>query len=84
MPQVQALWVIAIIGAGTLVGVFWRMKGGFGPFNLRVVAIILIATFVSILAIVNTQSLNAALGILGAVAGYIFGLRGDAQPEKKP
>ncbi len=81
MPtQAQGLWIVAFIGAGTLAATFWRMKSGFGPFNLRVVAIVLIATFVSILAIVNPQSLNAALGILGAVAGYIFGLRGDTQP----
>jgi hypothetical protein len=81
MPsQGQGLWIVAVIGTGTLAGAFWRMKGGFGAFNLRVIAIILIATLVSILAIVNTQSLNAALGILGAIAGYIFGLRGDAEP----
>ena len=69
----QALWIIAIIGTGTLVGVFWRMKGGFGPLNLRAVGLVLIAVIAALLAVAKTDNLNAAMGILAAIAGYLFG-----------
>jgi hypothetical protein len=68
-------WIIAAFGFVTLGGVFWRMKGGFGPFNLRVVGIVLVATLASLLALQATQALAAAMGVLGAIAGYLFGLR---------
>ena len=45
------VWIIAGIGSITLIGVFRRMTPGFGPFNLRVVAIVLVATFASLLAL---------------------------------
>jgi len=47
---------------------------GFGPQNLRVVILIVVATFVSILGIVQPLNTNAAFGILGAIAGYLFGV----------
>lgn len=76
MPE-YAMWVVAVIGAGALVGAFLKMKEGFGPFNLRVIGIILVATFASLLAAANPQALNAGVGILGAIAGYLFGLKGE-------
>jgi hypothetical protein len=51
------------------------MGKGFGPFNLRAVGIVLIATFSSLLALHDNGSLTAAMGILGAIGGYIFGLK---------
>lgn len=71
----QALWMVAVIGAGTLVGVFYKMKGGFGPLNLRVTGLVLIAVLAALLAIAKSDNLNAAMGILGAIAGYLFGAR---------
>lgn len=71
----KALWVIAILGGGCLLGVFLRMKEGFGPFNLRVIGIVLVATFASLLALNDSNSLTAAMGILGAIAGYLFGIK---------
>jgi hypothetical protein len=70
-------WIIAALGAGCLFGVFFRMKPGFGPFNLRAVGIVLVATLASLLALGDASSLSAAMGILGAVAGYLFGLKDD-------
>ena len=69
------IWIIAAFGFATLIGVFYRMKDGFGPFNLRVVGIVLIATFASLLALHDANSLTAAMGILGAIAGYLFGIK---------
>jgi len=73
MDQLQ--WVIASLGALTLVGIFLRMQGGFGPFNLRIVGITLITTIAALLALRDPAALTAAMGILGAVAGYLFGIK---------
>jgi hypothetical protein len=69
------------MGFGTLAACFWKMKKGFGPFNLRVIGIVLVCTFATLLAITKESSLNAAMGILGAIAGYLFGFSGK---EKTP
>ena len=67
--------IIAGLGAVTLGGVFWRMQGGFGPFNLRAVGIIFVGTIAALLALKDSGSLTAAMGILGAIAGYLFGIK---------
>jgi len=69
----QLLWIVAAIGAGTLAGTFMKMKGGFGPINLRAVGIVLIAVLASLLAIAKLDNITAAMGILGAIACYLFG-----------
>jgi len=79
----QLLWIIAIFGFATLGGVFYKMKSGFGPFNLRVVGIVMIATFSTLLALAKTDSLNAAMGILGAIAGYLFGITDSQEKDKE-
>ncbi len=68
-------WIIAVLGGITLIGVFVRMQGGFGPFNLRAVGIIFIGTIAALLALKDAGSLTAAMGILGAIAGYLFGIK---------
>ena len=68
-------WTISILGGIALLGTFWRMHGGFGPFNLRAVGIVFIATIASLLALQDSAALTAAMGILGAIAGYLFGIR---------
>jgi len=77
----QLIWIIAGLGLATLIGVFVRMSKGFGPFNLRVVGIVLVATFATLLAMKDSSSLTAAMGILGAIAGYLFGIKDT--PESK-
>jgi hypothetical protein len=72
------VWIIATIGAIALVGVFLRMTPGFGPYNLRVLTIVLVATLASLLGLRDGGSMTAAMGILGAVAGYVFGIRRDS------
>jgi Flp pilus assembly pilin Flp len=76
----QILGIIAVLlfGGGTLIGVFRRMKGGFGPQNLRVIVIVLVATFVMLAGCIKPEYLNTAIGILGAIIGYIFGISRDA------
>jgi hypothetical protein len=71
------LWIVtllvAAVGGGTMIGAFRHMQGGFGPFNLRTVGIVLVATLAAVLGTLDTDTRTAAIGILGAVAGYLFG-----------
>ncbi len=71
----QLHWTITGLSVVTLIGVFLKMQGGFGPFNLRAVGIIFIATLAALLALNDAGSLTAAMGILGAIAGYLFGIK---------
>ncbi|TLY29836.1 MAG: hypothetical protein E6K63_03775 [Nitrospirae bacterium] len=71
----QLMWIIAGFGAIALVGTFYKMKPGFGPFNLRGIGIILVGTFAALLALQGGESMTAAMGILGAIAGYLFGIK---------
>ena len=69
------MWVIAALGALTLGGVFFRMKDGFGPFNLRAVGLPLVAILAALVALAVEGSLNPAMGVFGAIVGYLVGLR---------
>ena len=71
----QLMWIVAAIGFVTIVGVFWRMQGGFGPFNLRTIGIVFVGTLSALLAVKDSGSLTAAMGILGAIIGYLFGIK---------
>lgn len=75
----QLLWIIAALGGVTLIGVFYRMQGGFGPFNLRAVGIVFVGTVAALLALKDSGSLTAAMGILGAIVGYLFGIKDPAK-----
>jgi hypothetical protein len=66
-----------VTSAGTALLVFCRMKGGFGPYNLRAFGITLVATFATLLALRSESTLLAAMGILGAIAGYLFSVKSD-------
>ncbi len=57
------------------------MRSGWGPQNLRAVGLILVATFVSLLAIFEQDAAKSAFGILGAIAGYLFGASGRENKE---
>jgi hypothetical protein len=69
MDAKQLTWIIAGFGALCMVGVLWRMGKGFGPFNLRAVGIVLIATLSSLLAMHDSGSLTAAMGTLSEATG---------------
>ena len=67
------IYIISIFGLVTLIGVFFKMKPGIGIYNLRAIGIILVATLSCLLALNDPKTLGAAMGILGAIAGYLFG-----------
>ncbi len=76
MPiQITALIGVLLLGAIALIGAFRQMKPGFGPFNLRVLGIIMVAVFATVLGVIDDGKVTAAIGILGAIAGYLFGIQ---------
>jgi len=75
---------VLIVGLVTVIGVFKNMKEGFGPFNLKVLGIVLIATFTTVLGLADISKMTAATGILGAIAGYLFGLSRPSGTSEKP
>jgi len=81
--QEAPIIIIGLVGAGAMFGVFYilyRKGQGFGPMNLRAMGIVLVGTFAALLAVQGGGSgLTAGFGVLGAIAGYIFGYR-DSTP----
>ena len=73
---------VLIIGAATLYCVFKKMQGGFGPQNLRIVIIILSLIFITLLGCINSDNLKAAIGIIGTIVGYIFGVNAQSPANK--
>ncbi|WP_164977529.1 hypothetical protein [Ancylomarina salipaludis] len=55
------------------------MKNGIGKYNLKVYGITIIALLISVLAIspIEASNLAPAYGILGAIGGYLFGLKDE-------
>lgn len=76
---VTLLAVVLIISGGTLIGVFTKMKDGWGPYSLRAVGIPLVATFAVLLAFIDQNAITTALSLLGAIAGYLFGVRAKSE-----
>ena len=72
---------IAILGAVTLGAVFIKMRPGIRQQNLRAVGIVLIVVVASLLAVAGSNY-DPVFGILGAVAGYLFGKDKAAENEE--
>lgn len=74
-------WIIAGLGLVALLGVFItiiKQGKGMGPYNLRAIGIVIVLTFTALIATkFQDSTLTAAIGIFGAIAGYLFG-------EKEP
>ncbi len=43
--------------------------------NIRIIVITIVCVFATFLALLKEQGITPAIGILGSVAGYIFGLK---------
>ncbi len=69
--------VVAALGAFSLFSIFRQMKDGFGPYNLKVygLTLVTILTALLVLADITTDKLTPCFSILGAFAGYLFGLK---------
>ncbi len=60
-------------------GIFGTKKEGFGPNNLKITGILLVATFATLIAFIDSGMRTAAIGILGAIAGYLFGIKDNQE-----
>lgn len=65
---------VLLVTLAAVVAAMRVMKGGFGPNNIRIFGIVLIASFTTVLALVTESGVSSAFGILGAIAGYLFGV----------
>ncbi|MCY4632962.1 MAG: hypothetical protein OXG04_00370 [Acidobacteria bacterium] len=74
------LAIIAIAGTVALGGVFIKMKRGIRQQNLRAVGILLVLLLSSMLAVVS-DNYEPVYGLLGGVAGYLFGKDESARGE---
>lgn len=77
----KILFSILIIIFLAFILLFFKMKNGIGAFNLKIFGITFIASLGTILALSNIPQSNmtAIFGILGAIIGYLFGLK---NPDK--
>jgi hypothetical protein len=75
--NIVVLIIVAVIAAGSLFGIFYKINKGFGPFNLKVYGLTFVITISALLVLsdVQTEKLTACFGILGTIAGYLFGLK---------
>ncbi|WP_163835894.1 hypothetical protein [Spartinivicinus ruber] len=81
----QNIAVLSVLGFGVfaIIQIFNHMKKDFGVFNIRITGIVIVATFSTILAVLNPSTDNAAIGILGAIVGYLFGYGVPAEKKQK-
>lgn len=75
--KASAFISIVVISVVLLVILCKKMNQGFGPQNLKTLGLITIAIFSALLGFLNDSSLQAAFGIFGAIAGYLFGSSSD-------
>ena len=77
----QVLFSILVIIIVAFVLLFVKMKNGIGIFNLKIFGITFIASLATVLSLSNISQNNmtAVFGILGAIIGYLFGLK---NPDK--
>ena len=80
------LLIVTGITAISLIGVLIKQKTGFGPFSLKVYGLTLVIGIGAIITVsdVQTDRLTAFFGILGAIAGYLFGLGSNSKNEQTP
>lgn len=79
--RLTVIIVIAILGGIGIIGALTKMKGSPNSYTLKTLGLILITTFVALLAALNPDSLEIVTGILGAIAGYLFGIQNRRRPE---
>ena len=65
--------VVGVLGIAALGGVLTKMDRGIRQQNLRAIGIILVAVLVTLLVIASDTGIEAVLGLLGAIVGYLFG-----------
>ena len=65
--------LVTVLGIAMLGGVLTKMDRGIRQQNLRAIGIVLVAVLVTLLVIASDAGIEAVLGLLGAIVGYLFG-----------
>jgi hypothetical protein len=73
--------LVAIVGLVVIGGTFAKMNRGIRQQNLKAIGITLIAVLVVILALRHEGMVEAAIGLLSAIAGYLFGKDSSSDDE---
>lgn len=68
----QLMWIITALGGITLVGVFARLRFGLNSENQRIVVVVLVLTFASLLALTSDFAWGVGIGVAGALLGYLL------------
>lgn len=70
------VFVLALV---SLLFLYKKMKEGFGPTNLKIygITLIIFAALLLSLSDIPSEKTAACYGILGAIAGYLFGLKSN-------
>ena len=78
-------WYIAstatIVGIVVIGGTLAKMNRGIRQQNLKAIGITLIAVLVVVLALYRESAVEAAIGLLSAIAGYLFGKDSSSDDE---
>lgn len=74
--------LVTIVGLAVIGGTFAKMNRGIRQQNLKAIGITLIAVLVVILALENDGLAEAAIGLLSAIAGYLFGKDSSSDDEE--
>lgn len=73
--------LVTIVGLVVIGGTFAKMNRGIRQQNLKAIGITLIAVLVVILALRHETMVEAAIGLLSAIAGYLFGKDSSSDDE---
>lgn len=73
--------LVTIVGLVVIGGTFAKMNRGIRQQNLKAIGITLIAVLVVILALRHESIVEAAIGLLSAIAGYLFGKDSSSDDE---
>lgn len=74
--DLQALTLLGtfVIFSGALLGFFWRMQSGFGPYNLSALLLLVVLAVTAIALITGKCEPQTAANIIFAVVGFAGGL----------
>ena len=74
--------LVTIVGLAVIGGTFAKMNRGIRQQNLKAIGITLIAVLVVLLALKHEGLAEAAIGLLSAIAGYLFGKDSSSDDEE--
>lgn len=68
---------VFLLAFASLFFLYKKMKEGFGPTNLKIygITLIIFAALLVSLSDIPSEKTAACYGILGAIGGYLFGLK---------